>query len=170
VEDVIAVDNDRLAVVCRDGDSPSLSVMSFNGPFPACWQADSVEVTTAPATASTVSFTSSTYTSAALPASFSNVPVTVPRTPLCGSVAVEAMDEVEDIRLFPSPSADGVVTVQGADLSPGCVYEVVDARGLRCAEGRLPAEATLHLGHLAPGTYVLRLFTPSGTRALRFGR
>jgi transposase len=129
-----------------------------------------VDVTTAPATASTVSFTSSTYTSAALPASFSNVSVTVPRAPLCGSVAVGAVDEVEAIRLFPAPSADGVVTVQGADLSPGCGYEVVDARGLRCAEGRLPADGTLQLGHLVLGTYVLRLFTLSGTRALRFGR
>ena len=170
VEDVIVVDNDRLAVLGRNGASPSLSVMSFNGPFPACWQADSVDVTTAPATASTVSFTSSTYTSAALPASFSNVPVTVPRTPLCGSVAVEAMDEVEAIRLFPSPSADGRITVQGPDLSLGCEYEVIDARGLRCAEGRLPMDATLQLGHLAPGTYVLRLLTGEGTRTIRFGR
>lgn len=170
VEDVIVVDNDRLAVLGRDGASPWLSVMSFNGPFPACWQADSVDVTTAPATASTASFTSSTYTSAALPASFSNVPVTVPRTPLCGSVAVETMENTDAIRLFPSPSADGRITVQGADLSPGCGYEVVDARGLRCAEGRLPMDATLQLGHLAPGTYVLRLLTGVGTRTIRFGR
>lgn len=170
VEDVIVVDNDRLAVLGRTGTSPSLSVMSFSGPFPACWQTDSVDVTTAPATASTVLFTSSTYTSAALPASFSNVPVTVPRTPLCGSVAVEAIVEPDAIRLFPSPSADGRITVQGADLSPGCGYEVVDERGQRCAQGRLPADAMLQLGHLSPGTYVLRLFTRSGTRALRFGR
>ncbi|MFZ1687313.1 MAG: T9SS type A sorting domain-containing protein [Flavobacteriales bacterium] len=170
VQDVIAVDNDRIALVCRDAGSLSLSVMDFNGPLPTCWQYDSVSVSTVVATASTVTVTSSSYTSAPLPASFANVPATVPRTPMCSSLAVGTPQAVATLELFPSPTADGRITVQAPGLSPGCRYEVIDARGVRCAEGRLPVDATLDLVHLARGTYMLRLLLQDGVCTARFVR
>lgn len=170
VDDVIAVDNNRLAVLGSTFNGPSLSVMDFNGPLPTCWEPDSVNVYPVVATASTATFTSSTYTSPPLPASVTTSPISLPRAPLCSTLAVDAMDGADALEVFPSPSADGRITVRGPGLPLGCNYEVIDVRGMRCAQGRLPMDAMIDLAHLASGTYVLRLFAHDGVRTSRFGR
>ena len=169
VKDAIAVDNGRLALAGWSNNKPTLSVMPLNGELPTCWVADSVTVTPVVATASNATYTSSTYLAPALPAAYTALPQANTSGPQCSSVGLAPVPPPA-FALFPNPSHDGRYTLQGEGLAAGDLFQVFNAQGIRCAEGRLPADARLDLAQLAPGGYVLRVLGAARSRAVRFVR
>lgn len=68
--------------------------------------------------------------------------------------------------IFPNPSTDQLRVLFSGDLSNGLGLEahVLDLHGKLVHRGRLQQpEGLLHVGHLTPGVYTLRLFATDGT-------
>lgn len=170
VNDVIAVDNTRLAILGGSNGDPVLSVMPLNGALPTCWVADSVSVTPVLATASAATYSSSTYLAPALPATYTTTPFSNVSGPYCSSVGMVLRAGTPTFALFPNPSGDGRYTLQGEGLAAGDLFQVFNAQGNRCAEGRLPADGRLDLGGLASGSYVLRVLGADWASTVRFVR
>ncbi|MBP6392392.1 MAG: T9SS type A sorting domain-containing protein [Flavobacteriales bacterium] len=165
VHDVIAVDNDRLALAGGDNGARTLSVMAFNGPLPTCWVADSVTVVPVIATASNASFTSSTYIAPPLPASITTSPSTITGTPMCGSVEAGTTIEMDAFRVFPIPAQDllNVVLPVG-----GVRYQLQDATGRIVREGSFSSmHAQLELSGVRDGMYTLLLMSNDAKRVER---
>ncbi|MBK8339800.1 MAG: T9SS type A sorting domain-containing protein [Flavobacteriales bacterium] len=165
VDDVIPVDNNRLAVLGHTNNGASLSVMDLNGPIPTCWVPDSVNVYPVMATASTATFTSNTYLSPPLPASVTTLPILLPRAPLCGTVEVGTMDEGDAFRVFPIPAQDVLNVVLPVG---GVRYQLQDATGRIVREGSFSGmRAQLELSGVRDGMYTLLLMSSDAKRVER---